>query len=160
VHYFDSYWTRRWRKMWKYYQSHPKEPFSYGMWDAFPGKPEIQSAHAKWLSLYAITRVLVPIFGAVCRWHVNRRNQYDLCVPRRVIVCIRMMNCIDGVNQRGISMGQSACSAIGGKKRIVGPPLSALFASPHPCLLEIFKNAAILVMNVEYAGFSGINEMG
>jgi hypothetical protein len=52
VHYFDSYWTRRWREMWKYYQSHPQGPFSYGIWDAFPGNPEIQSAHAKWLDRY------------------------------------------------------------------------------------------------------------
>jgi hypothetical protein len=52
VHYYPSYWTDRWRAMWRYYQQHPKGPFSYGIWDYFPGRPEMREAHARWLRIY------------------------------------------------------------------------------------------------------------
>jgi hypothetical protein len=48
----DDYWMRRSREVWEYRKTHPDGPHMYGMWDAFPPKPEIRPAHARWLKLY------------------------------------------------------------------------------------------------------------
>ena len=46
------FWTRHCRAIWKYYQTHPEGPYSYGWWDSVPGRPEARRTHAKWLRLY------------------------------------------------------------------------------------------------------------
>ena len=41
-----------WRERWRYHQANPDGPYSYGPWDAFPGRPSIRTAHARWLKRY------------------------------------------------------------------------------------------------------------
>ena len=41
-----------WRERWRYHQAHSDGPYSYGPWDAFPGRPTIRAAHARWLKRY------------------------------------------------------------------------------------------------------------
>ncbi len=43
---------RRWREMWRHYQTHPEGPHSYGPWDPFPGRPGTRDTHAHWLRQY------------------------------------------------------------------------------------------------------------
>lgn len=46
------FWTRHCREIWKYYQTHPNGPYSYGWWDSVPGRPEARPTHARWLQRY------------------------------------------------------------------------------------------------------------
>lgn len=48
----EDFWTQHARAIWKYYQSHPKGPYSYGWWDSVPGRPQARPAHAHWLNQY------------------------------------------------------------------------------------------------------------
>jgi hypothetical protein len=48
----DDFWMRRCREVSEFYKAHPDGPYMYGMWDAFPPKPEIRPAHARWLKQY------------------------------------------------------------------------------------------------------------
>jgi len=47
-----DFWTTHCRKIWRYYQSHPDGPYSYGMWDSCPGRPEARATYYRWLKLY------------------------------------------------------------------------------------------------------------
>jgi hypothetical protein len=47
-----DFWTRHCRNIWRYYQSHPNGPYSYGWWDSCPGRKEAKSTYFHWLSLY------------------------------------------------------------------------------------------------------------
>lgn len=49
----EDFWTRHCRVIWKYYQTHPDGPFSFGWWDSVPGRPEARVTHAAWLKQYA-----------------------------------------------------------------------------------------------------------
>jgi hypothetical protein len=49
----EDFWTQHCREIWKYYQAHPKGPYSYGWWDSVPGRPKARKAHAEWLKQYA-----------------------------------------------------------------------------------------------------------
>jgi hypothetical protein len=51
----DDFWTQHCRAIWKYYQSHPNGPYSYGWWDSVPGRAQARSTHANWLRQYAPT---------------------------------------------------------------------------------------------------------
>lgn len=69
VKYYPSPWTDRWRSIWKYYQHHPEGPFTYGIWDYFPGRPECREIHARWLKSYSLlvsegTRAYIQIADA------------------------------------------------------------------------------------------------
>jgi hypothetical protein len=69
VKYYPSSWTDRWRSIWRYYQDHRKGPFTYGIWDYFPGRPECREIHARWLKLYSLlasegTRAYIQIADA------------------------------------------------------------------------------------------------
>ncbi|MFV1968161.1 MAG: hypothetical protein ACC628_22285 [Pirellulaceae bacterium] len=48
-----DFWVRRCREIWKVYQAHPDGPYTYSIWDAVPGQPEIRPTHARWLRRYA-----------------------------------------------------------------------------------------------------------
>jgi Domain of unknown function (DUF6259) len=48
----EDFWTHHCREIWKFYQAHPKGPYSYGWWDSVPGRPAARSTHAKWLRQY------------------------------------------------------------------------------------------------------------
>jgi hypothetical protein len=48
-----DFWTRHCRAIWKYYQTHPDGPFSFGWWDSVPGRPQARMTHANWLKQYA-----------------------------------------------------------------------------------------------------------
>jgi hypothetical protein len=48
----NDFWMQRCREAWKFYQSHPNGPYSYGTWDAVPGRPETRPTHARWLKQY------------------------------------------------------------------------------------------------------------
>ncbi len=48
----DDFWMRRCREIAEFRKAHPDGPHMYGQWDAFPPKPEIRPAHARWLKLY------------------------------------------------------------------------------------------------------------
>jgi len=47
-----DFWMAHCRKIWRYYQSHPDGPYSYGMWDSCPGRPETRETYYRWLKLY------------------------------------------------------------------------------------------------------------
>jgi hypothetical protein len=47
-----DFWTQHCRAIWKYYQSHPNGPYSYGWWDSVPGRPQARNTHAEWLKQY------------------------------------------------------------------------------------------------------------
>jgi hypothetical protein len=48
----QCFWTRHCRAIWKFYQTHPDGPHSYGWWDSVPGRPEARPTHQRWLKLY------------------------------------------------------------------------------------------------------------
>jgi hypothetical protein len=48
----QDFWTAHCRKIWRYYQSHPDGPYSYGWWDSHPGRPEARPTYYRWLKLY------------------------------------------------------------------------------------------------------------
>lgn len=48
----QDFWTAHCRKIWRYYQSHPDGPYSYGWWDSCPGRPETRPTYYRWLKLY------------------------------------------------------------------------------------------------------------
>lgn len=48
----QCFWTRHLRAIWRYYQSHPNGPHSYGWWDSVPGRPEARPTNARWLRQY------------------------------------------------------------------------------------------------------------
>ena len=48
----QDFWMRRCREAWKQYQAHPDGPYTYGGWDAVPGRPGTRPAHARWLKQY------------------------------------------------------------------------------------------------------------
>ncbi|MCR4411320.1 MAG: hypothetical protein NUV77_02715 [Thermoguttaceae bacterium] len=45
-------WMRRCREAWKHYQANPKAFYTYGGWDAVPGRAETRPTHARWLRQY------------------------------------------------------------------------------------------------------------
>ena len=49
----EDFWTHHCREIWRFYQAYPDGPYSYGWWDAVPGRPEARRVHAKWLGRYA-----------------------------------------------------------------------------------------------------------
>jgi hypothetical protein len=49
----EDFWTQHCRAIWRYYQSHPNGPYSYGWWDSVPGRPQARPTHANWLRQYA-----------------------------------------------------------------------------------------------------------
>ncbi len=49
----DDFWMRRCRAAWKNYQANPNGPYTYGGWDAVPGRPETRLRHAHWLKQYS-----------------------------------------------------------------------------------------------------------
>jgi hypothetical protein len=48
----DDLWMRRCREAWKFYQTHPNGPHTYGGWDCVPGRAETRPTHARWLKRY------------------------------------------------------------------------------------------------------------
>ena len=48
----EDFWTQHCRAIWKYYQSHPEGPHSFGWWDSVPGRPQARATHADWLRQY------------------------------------------------------------------------------------------------------------
>jgi len=48
----DDFWMRRCREAWKHYQANPDGPYTYGGWDAVPGRPDTRPRHARWLKQY------------------------------------------------------------------------------------------------------------
>ena len=48
----DDFWMRICRDAWKFYQEHPEGPYSYGAWDAIPGRSETRPTHFRWLKQY------------------------------------------------------------------------------------------------------------
>ncbi len=54
VHYVsdNDFWMRRCRAAWKHYQANPNGPYTYGGWDAVPGRAETRPRHARWLKQY------------------------------------------------------------------------------------------------------------
>lgn len=48
----EDFWTQHSRAIWKYYQSHPEGPHSFGWWDSVPGRPHARATHADWLKHY------------------------------------------------------------------------------------------------------------
>jgi len=48
-----DFWVRRCLEIWSHYQANPKGPYTYSIWDAVPGKPEIRPTHAHWLRQYS-----------------------------------------------------------------------------------------------------------
>jgi len=48
----NDFWTRRCREAWKHYQADPKHFYTFGGWDAVPGRAETRPAHARWLKQY------------------------------------------------------------------------------------------------------------
>jgi len=47
-----DFWVQRCQAIWKHYQAHPNGPFTYGGWDAVPGRAETRPTHARWLAQY------------------------------------------------------------------------------------------------------------
>jgi hypothetical protein len=48
----EDVWMRRCQEAWKHYQANPKAFYTYGGWDAVPGRPETRPTHARWLKQY------------------------------------------------------------------------------------------------------------
>lgn len=48
----NDFWMRICRDAWKHYQEHPEGPYSYGAWDAIPGRADIRPTHLHWLKHY------------------------------------------------------------------------------------------------------------
>ena len=48
----NDFWMRICRDAWKFYQEHPEGPYSYGAWDAIPGRSETRPTHLRWLKQY------------------------------------------------------------------------------------------------------------
>ena len=48
----EDFWTQHCRAIWKYYQSHPDGPYSFGWWDSVPGRRDARTTHARWLKQY------------------------------------------------------------------------------------------------------------
>jgi len=47
-----DFWVQRCQTIWKHYQAHTNGPFTYGGWDAVPGRAETRPTHARWLRQY------------------------------------------------------------------------------------------------------------
>ena len=45
-------WTAIAQKVWRYFQSHPDGPYTYGWWDSCPGRSEARATYYRWLRLY------------------------------------------------------------------------------------------------------------
>ena len=48
----NDFWMKRCREIREFYQTHPKGPYTYSIWDAVPGDPATRPAHARWLARY------------------------------------------------------------------------------------------------------------
>lgn len=47
-----DFWMKRCREIHQYYQAHPEGPYTYSIWDSFPGRPAARQIHARWLARY------------------------------------------------------------------------------------------------------------
>lgn len=78
----ECHWTHHCRSIWKYYQSHPDGPFSYGWWDSVPGRPQARVAHARWLRQY-----LPLVEEGTWAWlEINRSTLFKKPLPPNVVV--------------------------------------------------------------------------
>jgi hypothetical protein len=48
----NDFWMRICKEAWKHYHEHPEGPYSYGAWDAIPGRADIRPAHLHWVKQY------------------------------------------------------------------------------------------------------------
>lgn len=73
-----------WREMFKYYQAHPKGPYVYGPWDAFPPRPNAKEVHARWLKRY------LPLVeeGTWAYLDVRDSNLFEGALPADVVASV------------------------------------------------------------------------
>ncbi len=76
-----DFWTAHCRRIWRYYQEHPKGPYSYGWWDSCPGRPEARPTHEKWLKLY---RPMVEP-GTVAYLEIGETDLFEGPLPAGVV---------------------------------------------------------------------------
>lgn len=48
----NDYWMERCRQIREFAKTHPQGPYSYSLWDAFPGRPTARQTYARWFALY------------------------------------------------------------------------------------------------------------
>lgn len=47
-----DFWMQRCREIRRHHQTHPEGPYTYSIWDSFPGRPAARQIHARWLARY------------------------------------------------------------------------------------------------------------
>ena len=77
----SDFWTAHCRRIWRYYQEHPKGPYSYGWWDSCPGRPEARPTYERWLKLY---RPMVEP-GTVAWLEIDESNLFTGPLPAGVV---------------------------------------------------------------------------
>jgi hypothetical protein len=77
----DDFWMRRCRAAWKHYQANPNGPYTYGGWDAVPGRAETRPRHAYWLKRY------LPLVeeGSWAWLEIGRSSLFDRPLPKGVV---------------------------------------------------------------------------
>jgi hypothetical protein len=80
----ECHWTHHCRSIWRYYQSHPDGPFSYGWWDSVPGRPEARVTHARWLKQY-----LPLVEEGTWAWlEIDRSTLFKRPLPPNVVASV------------------------------------------------------------------------
>ncbi|MBN1853711.1 MAG: hypothetical protein JW829_13345, partial [Pirellulales bacterium] len=84
IDYKDCFFKQHCHAIWKYYQEHPKGPYTYAWWDSVPGRPEARPTHAKWLRQY---RPLVEE-GTWAWLEVSDSRLFTQPLPRDVVASV------------------------------------------------------------------------
>jgi hypothetical protein len=76
----ECFWTQHCRKIWKYFQTHPDGPYSYGWWDSVPGRPEARITYARWLKHY-----LPLVEEGTCVWvEISESTLFKGSIPTEI----------------------------------------------------------------------------
>lgn len=77
-----DFWVRRCLEIWENFQANPNGPYTYSIWDAVPGKPEIRPTHAHWLQQY----LLLVEEGTWAWLEINDSDFFTSPLPEEVVV--------------------------------------------------------------------------
>jgi hypothetical protein len=80
----NDFLVRRCREIWEHHRAHPNGPYSYGTWDAVPGRPETRPTHARWLKQY-----LPLVEEGTWAWlEVGQSTLFSRPLPEQVVASV------------------------------------------------------------------------